>query len=380
VPILSDVIAVLDELFDPRLAESWDAVGLVCGDPDQQVRRVLLAVDPVAAVVDEALDWGADLVLTHHPLYLRGTSSVAADDPKGNVVHRLLRAGAALHVAHTNADRADTGVSDALAHAIGLRDLAPLVPAPDGPLDKIVTFVPTADAERVLDALASAGAGRIGDYDRCAYTSEGTGTFRAGAGANPTIGTVGAVERVPEARLEMVAPRGRRGAVVRALLAAHPYEEPAYDVFALAERPSGRGLGRIGRLPKPEPFAAFADRVARGLPATPAGIRAAGDPERLISTVAVLGGAGDSELATVRRAGVDSYVTADLRHHPASEAMAARDAVALIDGGHWATEWPWLGQTARQLTDALSARGTTVETRVSTIVTDPWTLQLPTHR
>jgi dinuclear metal center YbgI/SA1388 family protein len=374
-PTLADVVGVLDRFFDPRWAESWDAVGLVCGDPDQPVRRVLFAVDPVEAVVDEALGWGADLVVTHHPLYLRGTASVAATTPKGRVVHRLLRAGSALHVAHTNADVADPGVNDALAVAVGMRDLTPLAPAPTAPLDKIVTFVPHADAERLLDALADAGAGAIGDYDRCAFTAEGTGTFRPGAGANPAIGRRGEVERVAETRLEMVLPRARRDAVVRALRQTHPYEEPAFDLIELAAAPSSRGLGRIGTLPAPEPLRAFVRRVADGLPATPAGIRAAGDPERMVRRVAVVGGAGDSMLDAVRRAGVDAFVTADLRHHPASEALGD-DRPALIDAGHWASEWPWLRDAASRLTAVLAESGTTVETRVSGLVTDPWTLHV----
>ena len=377
-PTLADAVAALDALYDPRWAEPWDAVGLVCGDPEQPVRRVLFAVDPVAAVVDEALGWGADLVVTHHPLYLRGTSSVAATDPKGRVVHRLLTAGAALHVAHTNADVAQPGVSDALASALGIVDTRPLVPAAGGPRDKLITFVPHDDTERLVDALAAAGAGTIGDYERCAFTVAGTGTFRPGTGAHPAIGEVGRVEWVGETRVEMVMPRTRRAAVLAALQTQHPYEEPAYDVIELAAGPSPRGLGRVGRLPRPEPFAAFVERVARSLPVTPVGIRAAGAPERTIATVAVVGGAGDAEMDTVRRAGVDAYVTADLRHHPASEALAPDGAPCLVDAGHWASEWPWLGDAARRLTDALSAGGTTVETRVSGVVTDPWTVHAPT--
>ncbi|WP_169949372.1 Nif3-like dinuclear metal center hexameric protein [Microbispora sp. H11081] len=265
---LADVVERLEALYDPSWAEPWDAVGLVCGDPEQAVRRILFAVDPVAVVVDEALDWGADLVVTHHPLYLRGTTSVAATTFKGRVVHRLIRGGVALYAAHTNADVADPGVSDALARAVGLTgDLRPLQPS-----------------------------------------------------------------------------------------AADPR----------------RGLGRIGDLPAPMRLREFAELAAAGLPRTAGPLRVAGDLDRMVRTVAVCGGAGDSLLGTARAAGVDVFLTADLRHHPASEHMEA-DGPALVDASHWATEWPWLADAARDVTSALAAGGITVEARVSDAVTDAWT-------
>lgn len=274
-PVLAEVISALDTLWPPERAEQWDAVGTVCGDPREPVERVLFAVDPVAEVAEEAVSWGAQLLVTHHPLYLRPTTTVAADTFKGRVVHTLIRHGVALHVAHTNADRADPGVSDALAEALGLRVERPLVPDADDP------------------------AGR-------------------------------------------------------------------------------RGLGRICALDPPLPLAAFAERAAARLPATAAGVRVAGDPEREVRTVAVCGGSGDSLFAQVRAAGVDAFLTADLRHHPASEARehhtpGGGPELLLLDAAHWATEWPWCEQAAAQL-DAVSERhGWGLRTRVSRRVTDPWT-------
>lgn len=265
---LRTVIRTLESAYDPATAESWDAVGLVCGDPAQPVRKVLFAVDPVTAVAEEALDWGADLIVTHHPLYLRGVTSVAATTAKGRIVHRLIRANVGLYTAHTNADVADPGVSDALARAVGLSGpLRPLAPLPDRP------------------------------------------------------------------RL---------------------------------------GLGRVGELPVSMTLAKFAALAAHGLPRTSGGLRVSGDPDRLVKTVAVSGGAGDSLLGAAKRAGVDVFLTADLRHHPASE-YAEDDGPALIDAAHWATEWPWLTDAAERLTTALAATGNNVEARVSERVTDAWT-------
>ncbi len=268
-PRLADVVAALDELYPPSWAEDWDAVGLVCGDPDAQVHRVMFAVDPVAAVAEEAVQSGADLVVAHHPLLLRPVHGVPATDPKGRVVHRLVTAGVGLHVAHTNADVADPGVSDALAGVLGVIDARPL----------------------------SASAGD---------------------------------------------PAGRRG------------------------------LGRVGTVPGGLMLGEFVDRAVAKLPLTGAGMRVAGAPTAPVGTAAVCGGAGDSLLNTARDVGADVFLTADLRHHPSSEAREL-GAPALVDAAHWATEWPWLAAAARNLADALTARGTTVETRVSTLVTDPWT-------
>ncbi|WP_433021336.1 Nif3-like dinuclear metal center hexameric protein [Kribbella sp. CA-294648] len=373
---LADVVEVLDGLYDPAWAESWDAVGLVTGDPGQPVRRILFAVDPMRVVVDEAIGGGFDLLVTHHPLLLRGVNSVAATTPKGRVIHDLIRGGVALQVCHTNADNANPGVSDALAAALGLKDTRPLKALPSEPMDKVVVYVPVAETQAMIDALAAAGAGRIGEYDRAAWRSTGEGTFRPLEGADPAIGEVGTVERVVEDRVEMVLPRHRRRAVVEALKAAHSYEEPAFDIFELAALAGNRGGGRIGVLAEALPLKRFAELVGERLPRTEHGVRVSGDPDRLIEAVAVVGGAGDSEFERVRAAGVDAYVTADLRHHPATEARAYDEGPALVDVAHWASEWPWLKDAERLVTDALATRGFTVETQVSTICTDAWTLHL----
>ena len=175
---LRDVIALLEEWYPPRWAEEWDAVGLVCGDPDDEVRAIVLAVDPVTATVSEAIEGQAQLLITHHPLLLRGVHGVAATTPKGRVVHGLVSGGCALYTAHTNADAPSNGVSESLALALGLREVTPLEPASAEPLDKVIVFVPGTDADAVRRALADAGAGRIGRYDSASFTSTGEGRER----------------------------------------------------------------------------------------------------------------------------------------------------------------------------------------------------------
>lgn len=371
-PSLSEVVDRIHEWFPPATADSWDAVGLVAGDPEAEVRRVLLAVDPVAPVAEEAAQWDADLLLVHHPLFLKGVHGVAATTPKGRTLHTLTRAGCALLTAHTNADQAVHGVSESMALALGLRDLAPLQPAPAEPRDKLVVHVPTADADRLRAALAEAGAGRLGEYDSCSYSITGTGRFRPLEGAHPAIGSVGTAETVEEERIEVVLPRSARTRIVRALLAAHPYEEPAWDVVELADaRLAETGTGRVGDV-EPTTLGEFASAVAAALPQTAAGLRVAGDPDRPVRRVALCGGAGDFLLDELAGSDADVFVTSDLRHHPASE-FVEKNGPALIDVPHWAAEWTWLPVVERLIAEEWGDR---VQTRVSTIVTDPWTLRV----
>ncbi|MGI8880416.1 MAG: Nif3-like dinuclear metal center hexameric protein [Jatrophihabitans sp.] len=373
---LAEVIAAMEGWFPPSWAESWDAVGLVCGDPAEPVTRVHLAVDCVPETVEEAHAAGAQLLLTHHPLLLGGVTTVGAHTTKGAMVHRLVSQGTALYVAHTNADVASPGVSDALAERIGLSDVRPLIEDVSERLYKIVVFVPVYGADAMIDALAGAGAGGLGAYDRCAWTTTGVGTFRPGARAAPAIGEPGRIEQVAEARVEMVLAPSALAAVVAAMRAAHPYEEPAFDVLAHVPLPTGRGTGRIGELAAPTTLARFADDVARLLPATAWGVRIAGKPDRAVSRVAVCGGSGAAYIEQARSAGADVFLTADLKHHTTVEAVTEHgsDAMALIDAAHWATEAPWLDAAAAALRDRF---GTTVETTVSHLVTDPWTLHRP---
>lgn len=372
-PALSDVVSLLHGWYPPETADSWDAVGLVHGDPDQPVAKVLFAVDPTLEVAREAAAWGADLLVVHHPLFLKPVHGFAATTPKGRTLATLVGAGCALLTAHTNADQALGGVSEAMAAALGLSDIEPLLPAPGLSMDKLVVYVPAEQAEQLRTVLADAGAGRLGDYDNASFSTPGTGRFRPLTGANPTIGEVGRIEAVAEERIEAVLPRRLRSTVVAAMLAAHPYETPAYDVVELADPGLSEtglnqtGTGRIGTV-APTTLGEFAATVAAALPQTAHGVRVGGDPDRAVRRVALCGGAGDFLLDAVARTDADVYVTSDLRHHPAGEFLE-RGGPALLDVAHWAAEWTWLPVVERRLRAAL---GDTVDTRVSTICTDPW--------
>jgi dinuclear metal center YbgI/SA1388 family protein len=323
-------------------------------------------------VAREAADWGADLLVVHHPLFLKPVHGFAATTPKGRTLATLAGAECALLTAHTNADQAVSGVSESLALALGLTDLEPILPAPQDPRDKLTVYVPAASADPLREVLAAAGAGEIGAYDRASFSTPGQGRFRPLDGASPAVGTVGEIETVEEVRVEVVLPRALREQVVRAMLAAHPYEEPAYDVVELADPGAGgTGTGRVGNVPETT-LRAFAGRVAEALPETAHGVRVAGRPDRRVRRVAVCGGAGDFLLDAMARSDADVYLTSDLRHHPASE-FAERQGPALVDVPHWAAEWTWLPRVEARLRAAV---GDTLDTRVSELCTDPWTMRL----
>ena len=370
---VADVLAALDQRYPPALALEWDNVGLQVGDPAAVVTSILWAVDPTDDVLDEAAHLGADLVITHHPLLFRPMTALTPDTRVGRRALRLAREGRALICVHTNADAAVPGVSDALAEALGLENLRPLRPHGGRRVDKLTYFVPRASHEDVLDAVLSAGAGSIGAYDWCAFTSEGIGQFRPLAGANPAIGAVGTVEYVPENRVEVVMDTAVRERVVAALVAAHPYEEVAYDVVATYARRSDTGIGRIGTV-TPTRVGDLASRLSAALPATARGLLMAGDPDVHVTTVAVCGGAGDDLLADARAAGAELFVTSDLRHHLAQDHRADGGG-ALIDIAHWAAEWLWLPRASERLAADLAPHALSMT--LSTQVTDPWTHHLP---
>jgi dinuclear metal center YbgI/SA1388 family protein len=376
-PTLATVVQAMATLYPPDLAESWDAVGLVCGDEAQSIRRVLVAVDPTEEVVEEALEWGADLLICHHPRLLRGVHGIPTSSPAGRVVHRLIQGSCALLTAHTNADAANPGVSDALAELLGVTDVVPLQRAPDSlGTHLLVTYVPEPYADALIGAAADAGAGAVGEYRRCAFAAEGVGTYEAPADGNPFIGAPGERGTSHEVRIEMTLPAARTAAVVRAVLSEHPYEEPAYEILPVVAAPRRTGIGRVGLLSAATTLAEFAELVAGALPATAAGVRVAGNPDLVIRRVAVSGGAGDSILADANAAHADVLVTADLRHHRVSDHLAD-GGCALIDVAHWASEWPWCAQVAKLLPTALTVEAgvpaDSVEVKVSHLPTDPWT-------
>jgi dinuclear metal center YbgI/SA1388 family protein len=360
-PTVAEWLRSLNELYPPAWAEEWDSVGLQVGDRSWPAQRVMVALDPTAAVVGEAGARSCGLLVTHHPLLFRALNSLDLADPVARVAVSAAEARIAVAAVHTNADVADPGVSDALAEELEIEVTGVLRSTSAGARVKLVTFVPSEATPKVLDAVASAGGGVIGEYTHCSFRVRGAGSFRPSERADPLVGERGELNEAEEDRLEIVVPRERLAAAVDALVDAHPYDEAAYDAYPLVG--GGQGLGRVGRPTEPLTGRALVQRCRKRLGSE---ARMAGDPERKIATVALCGGAGASLIPDAIRAGVDAYVTGDLKHHQVLDALAA--GLTVIDAGHHGTERPFVPALASRLAES----GPGTEVLVSERSTDPF--------
>jgi dinuclear metal center YbgI/SA1388 family protein len=332
-PRLREILAELERVAPSRFAFSFDRVGLQVGDQDREVTRAVVSLDRSLAAVEYARSIGAELLLAHHPLIFRPIESVDTRTHVGRTIHELIRNDIAFVAAHTNWDSAKGGVNDTLAAILELSNVEPFGTASEVARFKMVTFVPVDVTDRIVDAATEAGAGLIGLYDRCAFVSDGFGSFRPQSGSQPTIGTVGDVSVVAEQRIEMVVSANAVSRVEEAVRVAHPYEEPAIDFVAL--RPwSEQPAGRVGDV-EPRTLAQLVQFVDERLHTRSL---AWGDPERKIRKVAVVGGAADDEWRAAQRAGADVLITGEVKQHNALE--AAESGMCLISAGHFATEHP----------------------------------------
>jgi dinuclear metal center YbgI/SA1388 family protein len=367
---VSEWIRLVHDRYPPASAASWDNVGLQVGDPEWPVERVLVSLDVTSAVVEEASDGPATLLLAHHPLLFKPLRVLTPSTASGRIALAAARAGVAVAAAHTNLDvaRDGAGTSDPIARVLGLRGVQPLTTEPrEGARCKLVTYVPPEAVPSVLDAITAAGAGRIGAYERCSFRVRGTGTFRPLPGADPYSGTVGEDAAEEEDRLEVELATDLTGDVVRALRAAHPYDEVAYDLVPLLDG-AEVGFGCIGELAIPTRLEELSERIRTALPAPH--LRYAGDPDRSVVRVATVGGAGDGLVGAALRAGADVYVTGDLRHHVTLDAL--EDGLTLIDAGHHATEAAAMPAWIERLAAAASERGLSAPVLASQTPTVTW--------
>ena len=323
-----------------QLFESWspkklacmdnDPIGLAIGTLNKPVTKVLVTLDVNIAVAEEAIAKGCELIIAHHPPIFRKLSNLRTDLPAGKLYEKLIKHDIAVYAAHTNLDVAEGGVNDLLANALHLQNLSLLEETYAEDLLKLAVFVPHAQAEQVRQALAQAGAGRIGEYEACSYTVEGQGRFRALEGANPHVGDIGSLHIEPEERIEVVLPVSIKGRVLKAMFNAHPYEEPAYDIIRLDQKTNTMGIGRVGTLPKELTLKEFAEfvKIQLHVPC----VRVVGDLSSTISKVAVLGGDGNKYIYAAKRSGADVFVTGDLYFHVAQEAQSI--GLQVVDPGH----------------------------------------------
>lgn len=368
VVLAKDLVHIMEQLAPTELAEEWDNSGWQVGDPGAKVGKVLLALDVTREVVEEAEKYGAQIIISHHPMLLKGIKSVRQDNPTGSLIFRLIRAGIGVYAAHTTLDSADDGVNDVLARELGLLQTEVLQQVQYQQLLKLVVFVPVSHADAVREALGKAGAGYIGNYSYCTYNLRGTGTFYPLEGASPFIGTKGSLEQVEEIRIETIIKKEETSQVLRAMLEAHPYEEVAYDLYPLANKGGVRGLGRIGQLPKGVTLADFASMVQQVLHGNC--LRYGGTSNSKVHRVAVCGGSGGDLWTLAKQKNADVLVTGDIRYHTARDMLAA--GMCFIDAGHFATERVVLPALREQLTKSLALAGFTVDINIAASENEPW--------
>jgi len=363
---VKNIAEQIEKIVPLKLAQDWDNVGLLIGNPQKNVKNILLTIDITGDVVAEARKLKTDLIVSYHPVIWDGLKNITSDGPTG-VVYELIRSGVAVFSIHTALDVATGGVNDGLADIIGIEDGKPIgdyVVNPAGDNYKLVVFVPVESMAEVSNAVFAAGAGAIGNYSHCGFSAEGTGTFLPLENAKPAIGKKGEMEKVPEVRFETIVPAEKLDKVVAAMKKAHPYETPAFDIIKLYNSRNKFGLGRIGRLAQPLRIEQIINRIKKHTGAQAVGL--VGNEKRLVKTAAVCAGSCGKIINLVIAAKADLYLTGELKHH---QALAAQQAgLTCICLSHTVSERFILKKFTKQLQKQLNS----VTIRVSKKDADPF--------
>lgn len=360
-------IIQLFEQFSPKsYAMEDDKIGLQIGRLSRPVENVMIALDVLEEVVDEAISKNVQLIIAHHPPIFRPLKAIATDTPSGRIIEKLIKHDIAVYAAHTNLDVAAGGVNDMLAEALKLTNTEILYPTYETKLKKLVVYVPIENVHDVKQAIGDAGAGAIGNYSHCSFSSFGTGQFLPNELANPHIGTSGKLESVQEERVETIFPANLEKRILSAMFKAHPYEEVAYDIYQLENKGAVLGLGRIGEIEEMT-LKDFANHVKQALDVK--GVRVVGDMNSIVKKVAVLGGDGNKYFSAAKFKGADVYVTGDMYYHIAHDAMMM--GLNIVDPGHNVEKVMKKG-VAKQLTKMCKEKGYEVSFIPSEINTDPF--------
>jgi dinuclear metal center YbgI/SA1388 family protein len=358
----------LFESFSPKLyAMENDPIGLQIGRLNKSVKNVMIALDVLEEVVDEAIEKDVQLIIAHHPPIFRPLKKIVTDSPSGRLIEKLIKHEISVYAAHTNLDVTSGGVNDLLANALQLKDIEILVPTFEQKLKKLAVYVPVDHEEDVRSALGKAGAGAIGEYSQCSFSSEGTGRFLPGGSTSPYIGKVGKLEATQEVKIETIFPEQLEKRVLSAMLTAHPYEEVAYDIYSLENKGERLGLGRIGILPNSMSLLQFADHVKTSLDVK--NVRVVGNLQDNIRKVAVLGGDGNKYFQHAKFKGADVYVTGDVYYHTAHDILNV--GLNVVDPGHNVEKIMKKG-VAEVLSKMCEEKGFAVSFIASEIHTDPF--------
>ncbi|WP_243348451.1 Nif3-like dinuclear metal center hexameric protein [Parabacteroides sp. FAFU027] len=329
---IKEIISAIEEFAPLAFQESYDNSGVQVGDAGQEAKSALVCIDVTEAVVDEAITKGCNLIIAHHPLVFKDLRSLTGKDYIEKCLIKAIKNDIVIYAAHTNLDNAWGGVSFKMAEKLGLKNIKVLAPV-DGKLLKLVTFVPVSHIDIIRNSLFTAGAGHIGNYDQCSYNSEGYGTFRAGEGANPFCGQQGEMHKESEVRLETIFPSHIKGNVIRALLSAHPYEEPAFDIIALENEWNQVGSGVIGELERAEDELSVLGKIKQVFEVST--VKYSPLQNKQVTNIAICGGSGSFLIIDALRAGADLFLTGEIKYH---DFFNHRNSILLADIGHYESE------------------------------------------
>ncbi|GAB3050971.1 Nif3-like dinuclear metal center hexameric protein [Virgibacillus ainsalahensis] len=326
----SDIFQLMENWAPKHLAYDWDNVGLQIGSYQKNVKKIMITLDVLESVVDEAIDKKADLIIAHHPLLFKPMNQLNTGTPQGRVIQKLIQHNISVYAAHTNLDIASGGVNDIMSDLLNIKSKDVLIETDAENLFKIAVYVPKSHIENVRNAFNEAGAGYIGNYSHCTFQSAGQGTFKPLEGTNPYIGTTNEIEFVPEVKIETIVQEEQMDRVIRAVIDAHPYEEVAYDIYPLENKGESYGLGRIGTINEKLTLQEFCDKVKEAFDISH--LRVTGDLTKEVKKVAVLGGSGEKYHDIARKKDADVYITGDMTFHAAQDAWV--NGLAVIDPGH----------------------------------------------
>ncbi|SHK06953.1 Nif3-like dinuclear metal center hexameric protein [Tepidibacter formicigenes] len=361
---VKDIIKVFEKKYPKDLAYNWDNVGLMIGDLNSKVEKILVTLEATIEVVNEAVEKNVDLIITHHPFLFKGLKNINKNTPKGNCIYKLIQNNISVYSAHTNFDIAYNGLNDAIANILDLEDIKILDKTYVEKLYKIAIYTPISHEESVRDAMAKAGAGHIGKYSHCTFNTKGIGTFMPLDNSNPYIGSKDNLEKVEEIKIETICKQQDLNKVVNEMLKVHPYEEVAYDIYKLKNEGEKYGLGRIGLVKENMTLGVFAQTVKEKLNLKD--LRFVGNPNKEIKKVAIVSGSGAEFISKAYNKGADVLITGDVKYHDAQDALEI--GMGVIDAGHFGSENIFSDVVVEYLSDKLSS----VNVTKSSIYIDPF--------
>lgn len=358
---VQDILTSLNETAPFHFQESYDNSGLLVGSPNLEVTGITVALDCTEAVIEDAINSGANLIVTHHPILFKGIKRLTGSNYVERTIIKAIQHNIALIAIHTNLDAVEHGVNGIISDKLKLVNRRILSPK-SGIVNKLVVFVPVSHQSEVLNALFEAGAGTIGNYDSCSFQQEGNGTFRALEGANPFVGKLNELETVAEMKLEVIVSTDKLSQVISAMKKVHPYEEVPYDIFPLNNTFSTVGSGMVGDLPVPMPVMDFLNEVKKVFGC--GAVRYTSPTKTLVSRIAVCGGSGSFLLSDAIGAQADVFLTSDFKYH---EFFDAENRILIADIGHYESEQ----YTSEWLVEFLNKKFSTFAVRLTSVNTNP---------